>query len=180
MAIKNSITIDDINELRLVDGLPTEVNGKIVRYHIVKLREITVEDDREAVQLAERLIKMPDGEHKLLVSQDEYNLAMTMRYCARFESGGFEPIDQNILDLDLFAKLTPLDLQAIRERTLLIESLSQLRHGLITDTQFSEMQRRIMGDIGDDEDASQKKPEGQAEDARELDSESVPAPEQLS
>jgi phage FluMu protein gp41 len=169
MALSNNI-----KKLILVDGLPTTSgsSGNEIRYKTVTLRETTVADERRAAEMSERALLI-NGAYQLLPSEEVYAQAMAMLGCEKFECEGHEPIDRHVMDLDLFGKLSRYDLQAIQERVALLEAAAQLRHGLITDEQFLEMQTSVMGE------QQTKQPTGQAEDVGQADSEPVPIIERV-
>lgn len=166
---------ENINKLILVDGLPTTSgsSGNEIRYKTVTLRETTVADERKAAELSERALYI-NGAWQLLPSEEIYAQAMAMLSCEKFECSDHDPIDNLVMDLDLFGKLSRYDLQAIQERVALVEAVSQLRHGLITDEQFQEMQTAVMG--GNDQ---PKQPAGQADDVGKADSAPVPIIERI-
>ena len=68
----------DIHVVHLVDGLSSVVCTQEVRYKVVKLREISVSDEYAALQLAERVVQV-NGATKLVVSDELYRIALTMR-----------------------------------------------------------------------------------------------------
>lgn len=127
-------TIDDLYSLVLVDGLAAESGGKTLRYRTVRLRETTVADERAAVRMAERVVTV-GGVPKLLVSDADFRYAMTLRHCERFTCDGMT-LPQAVLDLDVFGKLSPHDLQLIEERVVLITLAAQVRYGVLTQAEF--------------------------------------------
>jgi phage FluMu protein gp41 len=129
-----STSINDLYALILVDGLPTESGGKILRYRTVRLRETNVADERIAARLAERVV-MVGGVHKLLVSDAEFRYAMTMRHCEKFVCDQ-SALPLALMDLELFGKLSPHDLQLIEERVVLITLAAQVRYGVISQAEF--------------------------------------------
>ncbi|QDL55936.1 phage tail assembly protein [Rhodoferax aquaticus] len=131
-----SSSIDDLFALTLVDGLPVESGGKLLRYRTVKMRETTVADERIAARLAERVVSV-GGASKLLVSDSDFRYAMTMRHCDSFECDGTK-LPQAVLDLDIFGKLSPHDLQLIEERVVLIALVAQVRYGVISQEEFDQ------------------------------------------
>lgn len=128
--------IDDLYTLTLVDGLPTESQGKTLKYRVVKLRETTVADERAAARMAERVLVV-GGSPRLLVSESDFRYAMTLRHCEQFVCDG-QVIGQALLDLDLFGKLSAHDLQLIEERITLITLAAQVRYGAITQAEFDD------------------------------------------
>ncbi|WP_211452623.1 phage tail assembly protein [Collimonas antrihumi] len=129
---------DSIFILQLLDGLPSNVGGKPVKYKTVHLRETNVNDELTAVQLAER-IKTINGKPTLLVSDDLYRTALTMRHVEKFTCSGLDDIGQDVLDLEMFGRLTTYDLQRIEERCLVVSMAAQLRYGLITEAEFDQI-----------------------------------------
>ena len=130
--------IADLYTLTLADGLPVQTqsaSGKQdLRYKLLRLRETTVLDVRYATRVAER-VATHEGVPRLLVSDSDYDLAMTMRHCECFEADGLR-IDQSVLDLELFAKISHHDLGLIQERIALIALAAQVRYGLLTQAQL--------------------------------------------
>lgn len=110
---------------------------KDIRYTTVILRETSVADERWAVQQAERVV-MVKGAPKLLMSDSEYRLALTLRHCDAFECGGLR-LEQSMLSLDLLGKLSNHDLGLIETRVFLIQMAAQLRYGVITQAQFDSL-----------------------------------------
>ncbi|MCS6516264.1 phage tail assembly protein [Burkholderia pseudomallei] len=151
----------DIYRVQLVGGLPSQIGEQTVHYRTVRLRETTVADEFAAVELAERVVSIK-GKPTLLVSDELYRVAMTLRHVDRFECAGLDSIDQKLLTLEMFGRLSPLDLAKIEERCVLVDLAAQLRHGLITQADFdailagekeqsgprSEGQAGAMGDAG--------------------------------
>lgn len=138
----------ELKRLILADGLPAEIESggqrRALRYRTVILRETTVADERWAVQHAERVM-LVGGAHKLLVSDHEFRLAMTLRHCERFEVDG-QTLDQAVLSVDLLGKLSTHDLALIEERVFLIELAAQVRYGQLTQAQFDAVvQARLDG-----------------------------------
>lgn len=131
-------SIADLYTLILADGLPVQTQGasgrQELRYKVVRLRETTLADVRYATRAAER-VAMHEGAPRLLVSDSDYDLAMTMRHCERFEADGLS-LDQSVLDLDLFAKLSHHDLGLLQARVALIALAAQVRYGLLTQAQL--------------------------------------------
>lgn len=84
----------DIYVVQLVDGLPSQIGEQKVRYRTVRLRETTVADEFAAVELAERVVSI-QGKSTLLVSDELYRVAMTLRHVERFECAGLDPIDRS-------------------------------------------------------------------------------------
>jgi len=126
---------DNLFTLTLTDGLPSTVGTQSVRYKTVELRETTVADELAAVQMAERVVYIA-GKPTLLVSDETYRVAMTLRHVQRFTASGLDPLDDAVLDLRTFSRLSPQDLSKIEQRCLLITMAAQLRHGLIDQAEF--------------------------------------------
>ena len=164
----------NIHRLILIDGLATSINKQDIIYKEVILRETTVADERKAAEGSERAVRLPDGTWRLLSSDDLYAQHMALQSIVAFKASGVEDLDQHVLDIDMLGKLSVYDMQAIQNRMLLIESAAQLRHGLITEQQFSDLQQGILSE--DDEPPS---PERQAEELEHADSQSVAAVERI-
>lgn len=146
---------NDIKVVQLVDGLPSQVGEQKVRYRTVRLRETTVADEFAAVEMAERVVSI-QGKPTLLVSDELYRVAMTLRHVDRFECAGLDPIDQKLMTLDMFGRLSPLDLAKIEERCVLVDLAAQLRHGLIMQADFDAI-------LAGEKEQSGPRTEGQAE-----------------
>ncbi len=125
---------DELHKVTLVDGLPVERDGQVIRYRIVHLRETTVADERAALRMAERVV-MVGGQPKLLVSDEDFRFALTMRHVAAFECDG-QRIDQVLIDLALFSKLSSHDLGLIEQKVMLLTLASQVRYGNISQADF--------------------------------------------
>ncbi|VVE55395.1 hypothetical protein PIN31009_04964 [Pandoraea iniqua] len=128
----------DIHVVALVDGLRSQVGDKEVRYRTVRLRETTVADEYAAMQLAERVVDVK-GKPTLLVSDELYRVALTLRHCDRFQCAGLDDIPLSLMTLEMFGRLSPLDLARIEERCVLVDLAAQLRHGLISQDAFETM-----------------------------------------
>lgn len=124
----------DLFTLPLVDGLPVTTDGREIRYRTVKLRETNVADERIAQQLAERLM-MVAGVPKLVASDADFRLALTMRHIAAFACDG-QRIEQAFIDLDLIGKLSSHDLGLIEQRVFLINLAAEVRYGSISQAEF--------------------------------------------
>lgn len=144
----------DIHIVHLVDGLKSVIGTQEVRYKVVKLREISVADEYAALQLAERVVQV-NGATKLVVSDELYRIALTMRHIEAFQCAGLQDIQLGLLTLEMLGRLSPHDLHRIEERVMLVDLGAQLRHGLITQEQFDAMIK------GDKEDPAPRS-EGQA------------------
>lgn len=168
--------IADLHTLVLADGLPVQTQGaggkQELRYKTVRLRETCITDVRYATRVAER-VAMHQGMPRLLVSDADYDLAITMRHCERFEVDGMS-IDQSVLDLELFAKLSHHDLGLIQARVALIALAAQVRYGLLTQAQLDLV---INGQDAGGAAAAAPQPLGQAQAVGEpaADAESGPA-----
>ncbi len=133
--------ITDLTQLRLCDGLPVqqqESSGRVsVRLKNLTLRETNVADQRWAVQQAERVV-MVGKQPKLMPSDAEYDIAMTLRHCAQFDGDGIT-LAQNVLTMDQFAQLSDHDLGLIQERIFLLHLAAQVRYGEITQEEFDDI-----------------------------------------
>ena len=166
--------IHDLNMLTLVDGLPATVDGREIRYRQVRLRETTVADERAAQRLAERVM-MVGGVPRLLVSDADFQFALTMRHVAAFECDG-QKIPQGLIDLDLMGKLSSHDLGLIEQRIFLLTLAAQVRYGNITQAQFDELVSATTAS----KPAAAPQPGGQAAAARSDDRDAQPGPAMLS
>lgn len=126
--------IDDLFKLVLTDGLPAKSDGKELRYRVVRLRETGVGHERIARQQAERVV-MIKGAPQLLLSDTEFNFALTVQHIAAFECDG-DKIHAAMLDAELIDKLTPHDFSLIEERVFLITLAGELRYGNISQEDF--------------------------------------------
>lgn len=126
--------IDNLFVLHLVDGIPTEQAGKQLRYRVVHLRETTVADERRALRLAERVVSVA-GQPKLLASDADFQYALTMCHIAKLECDG-QTIGAELIDLDLFGKLSPHDLGLIEQRVFLLNLAAEVRYGLMSQADF--------------------------------------------
>lgn len=126
--------IDDLYTLTLADGLPVESEGKTIRYRLVRLRETNVADERAALRLAERVVNV-GGQPKLLVSDEDFRFALTMKHVAAFECDG-QRITEHVIDLALFGKLTSHDLGLIEQRVFLLTLAAEVRYGHMTQADF--------------------------------------------
>jgi phage FluMu protein gp41 len=132
-------TTSDLFRLVLRVGLPVEREGKTIFYRDVRLREVSVADERWAVRQAERLV-LWQGQPRLVVSDADHRLALTARHIQAFVCDGMT-IDGDLIDLDLIGKLKPVDLAALEERVFIIEMTSKLRYGEITQADFDLLMR---------------------------------------
>ncbi len=129
-----SSVIDDLYTLALVDGIPAESGGKPIKFRVVKLRETTVADERAAVRMTERVV-MVGGVPKLLVSQSDFQYALTMRHCEKFLCDTSE-LPQAAIDLEVFGKLSAHDHALIEQRIMLIMLAAELRYGNVSQAEF--------------------------------------------
>lgn len=130
--------IDDLYSLTLADGLKTQAGVREVVYRRVTLRETGVNDEREAVRLAERVV-MVGGQPRLLVSDAEFRLAMTMRHVDKLHADDTQVLQGALLDLDLFGRLSNHDLSLIENRVFLITLAAQVRYGNISQAEFDKV-----------------------------------------
>lgn len=127
-------TPQDLFLLTLRVGLPAQRGGQAIFYKVVKLREISVADERWAVRQAERLV-LWQGQPRLVVSDPDHKLALTAKHIESFECDGMS-IGPELIDLELIGKLKPVDLAAIEERVFMIELAAKVRYGEITQEEF--------------------------------------------
>jgi phage FluMu protein gp41 len=130
-------SIENLFKLTLFDGLKTISEGKTIKYMTVHLRETLVADERIAQRMAERVV-LVGGVHKLLVSDADFQYAMTMRHIDAFECDG-QKIPQPMIDLDLMGKLSPHDLGLIEQRIFLISLAAEVRYGNMTHADFDRI-----------------------------------------
>lgn len=123
--------------LHLRVGVPAERGGTTIFYKVVKLREITVADERWAVRMAERLV-LWQGQPRLVVSDPDHKLALTVKHIEAFVCDT-QSLGPELIDLDLIGKLRPFDLAAIEERVFMIELAAKLRYGEITQQEFDSI-----------------------------------------
>lgn len=159
------MAVRELFTLHLVDGLPTTVDGKEVAYKKVTLRETTVGDEIKAHRLAQDLV-VHEGRPIFADNEQIFTIAMTMLACELFECDGHEPIDQVVMNLDLFGKLSKSDLAKIEERSALIELSAQVRHGVISEDDMKQMIEKAM------EKEPTKQPSGQSQTVAKNDVES--------
>jgi phage FluMu protein gp41 len=129
---------EEIYTLQLVDGLKSQVGDKKVAYKTVILRETGVGDELAAVALAERLLYV-GGKPTLILSDEIYRVALTMRHIEKFVCTGLDDIGQDVLNLEMIGRLSSFDMQRIEERCLVIGLAAQVRYGLITEAEFNSM-----------------------------------------
>lgn len=153
--------IDNLCVLTLADGLPSERDGKPLRWRTVHLRETTVADERAAQRLAER-VAMVAGVPKLLVSEAEFRYALTMLHIDAFECDG-QRIGRALIDIDLMGKLSSHDLGLIEQRVFLITLAAEVRYGNISQDDFDAvMAGRAPASAGVASTAAAPQPVGQA------------------
>ncbi len=164
---------EEIFTLHLIDGLQSNVGGKPVFYKTLQLRETNVDDELIAVELAERVVYI-NGKPTLLLSDEVYRVVLTMRHVDKFQCAGLDDIGLDVLDLNMFRRLSTFDMQRIEERCLLISLAAQVRYGLITAADFDKM-------IGGDDEKGPHVPrsEGQAEGVGSVGAEHQPGPSML-
>lgn len=129
--------ISDLFTLQLVDGIAVQSEGKTLRYKAVRLRETSVADERMANRMAERVV-MVGGAPKLMPSEADFRYAMTMRHIESFGCDALR-IPLELIDLDLFGKLSSHDLGLIEERVFLIEMAAQVRYGAMSQAEFDKL-----------------------------------------
>lgn len=162
----------DLYTLNLVDGLPSRVGEKKVAYRTVKLRETNVGDELAAVQLAERVVTL-NGKPTLLMSDEVYRVALTMRHIERFVTAGLDDIGQDILTIEMMGRLSKHDFDLIEERCLMIGLAAQVRYGGLSQTDFD----KIMAGKKND---SAPRSEGQSDGLGKTDSDDRAGPQLLS
>ena len=163
------MTPDDLFTLTLHDGLPVTRAGGDLRYRTVRLRETDVNDERMAARLSERVVTVA-GVPKLMVSDREFQLALTMRHVLAFECDG-QRIEQATIDLELFGKLSSHDLGEIEARVFLINMAAEARYGNI---QPGELDAILTGQKPLPQDAPQRV--GQAAGVGQADPHPEPGP----
>jgi phage FluMu protein gp41 len=129
--------IADLFNLHLVDGIAVQSEGKTLRYKAVRLRETSVADERAANLMAERVV-IVGGMPKLMASESDFRYAMTMRHIEHFGCDGLR-IPLELIDLDLFGKLSSHDLGLIEERVFLITMAAEVRYGAMTQAEFDAL-----------------------------------------
>lgn len=130
------MTPDDLMTLHLVDGLPTTLDGRELRYRTVRLRETNVADERQAQRLSERVV-MVGGVPKLMASDADFRFALTMLHVDAFEADGLLPrLGRELIDAALMGKLSSHDLGLIEQRVFLIELAAEVRYGNMSQADF--------------------------------------------
>ena len=169
-----AVVIYDLYTLTLVDGLPTQMEGKTIRYRTVKLRETTVADERRAQRLAERVV-MVGGVAKLLVSDADFRYALTMQHIEALACDTWK-ITGAVIDLDLLGKLTSHDLGLIEQRVFLITLAAEVRYGNMTQAKFDEVMAGGAGSGNGNQSTPTPQPVGQAADMGQAAAPSEPGP----
>lgn len=152
-----SSRIDDLFELLLVDGLPVEVDGKTIRYRLVRLRETSVAHERKAEEQAERIVTF-NGVPRLVVSDAEFAFAMTVQHIEHFRCDGVT-IPAQAIDRALVGKLSTHDLGLIEKRVFLITLAAEVRYGNISEAEFDTYVSGTVPAV-----SASPQPEGQAPD----------------
>lgn len=129
--------IEDLFRLTLADGLPATSEGKTIRYMVVRLRETGVAHERAALKQAERVV-MIGGQPRLLVSDAEFKLALTVQHIECFECDG-QRLSAAVIDLDLVGKLSTHDMALIEQRVFLLTLAAEVRYGNFTQADFDEI-----------------------------------------
>lgn len=147
-----------LHSVHLRVGLPVRRGDKTIYYKTVRLREVSVADERWAVRQAERVV-LWQGEPRLLVSDDDFKLALTTRHIEAFVCDDAE-IQLDEISLDMMGRLKPVDLAAIENRVFVMELALKVRYGEITQAAFDAYMK---GTASQDQAAPQ--PVGPAADA---------------
>jgi phage FluMu protein gp41 len=163
----------DLYTLELKHGLPATLHGgRAIKYRLVRLRDTNVGDERWACRQAERVVTV-GGTPKLLVSEEDFKHALTVRHIECFECDGVK-IGQDIIDLPLIDKLSSYDLGLIEQRVLLLTLAAEVRNGLITQADFDAI---VAGTSKKAPEAPQ--PLGQVEGVGQAPARAQPGPELL-
>ncbi|MBQ0936702.1 hypothetical protein [Ideonella paludis] len=163
----------DLYTLELKHGLPaTTHGGKAIKYRLVRLRDTNVGDERWACRQAERVVTV-GGVPKLLVSEEDFKHALTVRHIECFECDGVR-IGQDIIDLPLIDKLSSYDLGLIEKRVFLLTLAAEVRNGLMSQADFDAI---VAGTSSKGKEAPQ--PLGQAEGVGRVPAAAQPGPELL-
>lgn len=133
--MNTSDPIPNLFQLTLRVGLPVERASQTIYYKQVELREITLADERWAVQVSERVVQW-NGAPKLVVSDSDHRLALTLRHIKKFYIPGVGEIETDIINFDLAGKLLPVDVASLEERVFLIELAQKVRYGEISQEKF--------------------------------------------
>jgi phage FluMu protein gp41 len=115
-------------------GLPVQRGDKTIHYKTVRLREVSVADERWAVRQAERVV-LWQGEPRLVVSDADFKLALTTRHIEAFVCDGAEILLDEI-DMSTMERLKPVDLAAIESRVFVLELALKVRYGEISQAMF--------------------------------------------
>ena len=129
--------IDNLYRLTLADGLPVEAGGKTIRYQVVRLRDTTVADERQAEALSERAM-LVNGSYKLLVSESNFKHVLNMLHIDAFVCDGVE-IPRAVIDLALYDKLSPRDLELLEQRIFLLTLAAEVRYGNMAQEEFEQI-----------------------------------------
>lgn len=163
----------DLYTLELKHGLPaTTHGGKAIKYRLVRLRDTNVGDERWACRQAERVVTV-GGTPKLLVSEEDFKHALTVRHIEYFQCDGVK-IGQDIIDLALIDKLSSYDLGLIEQRVFLLTLAAEVRNGLMSQADFDAI---VAGTSTKGKEAPQ--PLGQAETVGHAPAGARPGPELL-
>lgn len=172
--MNKSSPIEDLFVLHLADGLPGDREGRQIRYKTVRLREISVADERTATRMAERVV-MVAGAPQLLASTSDQQYALTMLHIQRFECDGMF-VAYGEIDLDVFGRLSTHDLGLIEARVFLLNMAAKVRYGLIDADEFARFMRSGEADKAE---PSAPQPVGQAPDVGAQAHHAEPGPSML-
>ena len=150
--------IDDLFKLTLPDGLKTESGGKEVRYKVVTLRETSVADERKAERESERAVNV-NGAWKLLVSESNFKHVLNMLHIEEFKCDDLT-IPRAMIDIEIYDRLSPRDLEKLEERIFLITLSSEVRYGNMTEAEFEAIVSGLAPPAG----VRSPQPSGQAAD----------------
>lgn len=150
--------IGDLFRLTLPDGLKTESAGQELRYKLVTLRETSVADERKAERESERAVNV-NGAWKLLVSESNFKHVLNMLHIEEFKCDDMT-IPRAMIDLDLYDRLSPRDLEVLEERIFLITLSSEVRYGNMTQAEFEAIAAGLSPTVG----TRSPQPSGQAAD----------------
>lgn len=129
--------IDDLFKLTLLDGLKVMAGGVELRYQMVTLRETSVADERKAERESERAVNV-NGAWKLLVSESNFKHVLNMLHIDSLRCDD-QVLPKEVIDLDLYDRLSQRDLKAIEERIFLITLSSEVRYGNMTQQEFESI-----------------------------------------
>ena len=138
--MSTQISATDLNQVKLHDGIITEIDGKPIPYTRVILRPATIAMDMRAIELSERLVMLNDVP-TLKMSEEIYRIAMTMLRIDRIEctDSNIKPIGHELIDMRLMGRLHPYDMVRIEQAILLFDLSESLRYGNITQQQFDDV-----------------------------------------